>query len=80
MLRVYASSRSFGRASRIELCIVSLPMWSERTPKRSVVYTSSSPPVVLRHSHRAKLIALSSASRRRNRRASPACQVVREAR
>ena len=39
MLRVYASSRSFGRARRIALWTVSLPMCSERTPKRSLMYT-----------------------------------------
>ncbi len=34
--RVYASSRSFGRASRIALCTVSLPICSERTPNFSL--------------------------------------------
>ena len=32
MLRVYASSRSLGRAMRIALWMVSLPMCSDRTP------------------------------------------------
>ena len=38
MLRVYESSRSFGFASRIALCTVSLPMCRVRTPKRSLTY------------------------------------------
>ena len=51
MLRVYESSRSFGRASRIELCTVSLPMCNERTPKRSLTYTVSSSSAGLRARH-----------------------------
>ena len=37
MLRVYETSRSFGRAIRIELCTVSLPMCSVRTPDFSLI-------------------------------------------